>query len=136
MVTRLIHSILHAQQLRPVWQVLFAVWITFVLYASLVPVDLDAVDVPMIDKLMHFLIHAASVLLAALAFPQARAFAIALGGLLLFGPAIELLQGLTPHRSASLADQLANSLGFVCGWLTARHWRATAGVMGQPTSKS
>jgi VanZ family protein len=39
----------------------------------------------------------------------------------LFGIAIELLQGLTPHRQPDVLDALANSCGVLLGWLMAHH---------------
>ena len=38
----------------------------------------------------------------------------------LFGAAIELLQGLTPDRDPDVLDALANSGGVLLGWLAAR----------------
>ena len=38
----------------------------------------------------------------------------------LFGVAVELLQGLTPDRMADPLDALANSAGVLVGWLAAR----------------
>ncbi len=38
----------------------------------------------------------------------------------LFGIAIELLQGLTPDRQPDPLDALANSSGVLLGWLAAR----------------
>jgi len=38
----------------------------------------------------------------------------------LFGGAIELLQGLTPDRQPDVFDELANSGGVLLGWLAAR----------------
>ena len=40
--------------------------------------------------------------------------------LILFGIAIELLQGLTPYRQPDLLDVLANTGGVLIGWLLAR----------------
>ena len=39
---------------------------------------------------------------------------------ILFGGAIELLQGLTPNRDPDVLDALANSGGVLLGWLAAR----------------
>ena len=39
---------------------------------------------------------------------------------MLFGIAIELLQGVTPTRQPDLLDALANSSGVLLGWLIAR----------------
>ena len=38
----------------------------------------------------------------------------------LFGGAIELLQGLTPNRDPDVLDELANTGGVLLGWLAAR----------------
>lgn len=98
------------------WLILLVVMIGVELYVSLIPVDLDDVDIPSIDKILHFTMHAGNVVLASLAFPNQRRFIYA--GVLLFalGPVIELMQGQLPHRHASIADQIANTLGFVVGW--------------------
>lgn len=40
--------------------------------------------------------------------------------LLAYGGLIEILQSLTPYRSAEWADLLADSLGLAVGWLAAR----------------
>lgn len=106
------------------WRILLIVMIGLELYVSLIPVDLDDVDIPSIDKILHFTMHAGNVALASLAFPNQRRFIYA--GVLLFclGPLIELLQGQLPHRQASWEDQLANTLGFIAGlWFVRRFLR-------------
>ncbi len=48
------------------------------------------------------------------------AWALALG-LLAYGVSIEIAQSLTPSRSASLLDLLADSAGIAVGWLWSRY---------------
>ncbi len=72
------------------------------------------------DKLLHFSTHAANAMVAALAFPVARSYVLALLLLFLLGPLIEFLQHFSPGRVASIADQLANTLGLLAGALFSR----------------
>ncbi len=105
-------------------------------YASLTPVDMEGIDIPHLDKLVHFLMHLGNVLLAALAFPKQRSLLIALALLFLLGPAIELLQSLTPDREASLADQLANTAGFLTGLLLARRLKRQLGAFSGVSARN
>ena len=47
-------------------------------------------------------------------------------GLLAYGALIEILQSMTPDRSAEWADLFADSLGIAIGWCAA--WVATIGL--------
>jgi len=123
MVTRLLGGVPLPPAALLACRILFFLWIAFVVYASLTPVDLDSVDLPHVDKLMHFAIHSFNVLFVVIAFPSARLYVCGLLFVFFLGPAIELLQGLTPERSASLADQLANTLGFLVAYLLVRYYR-------------
>jgi VanZ family protein len=42
------------------------------------------------------------------------------GAVILFGVAVEFLQGFTPTREPDVLDALANSAGVLLGWLAAR----------------
>ena len=58
--------------------------------------------------------------------------------IVLFGAAIELLQGLTPDRDPDVFDALANSAGVLLGWLAARllpNIPDTLGKLYRPRSK-
>lgn len=99
----------------------FVLLIVLEVYASLVPTDDSGVDLPHIDKLVHFVMHWLNVCFAGVLFIKSRHFFIAAVLLFFLGPAIEVLQDLLPHRDASLADQLANTLGFVAGLLTVKY---------------
>ncbi|MFK8020814.1 MAG: VanZ family protein [Pseudomonadales bacterium] len=123
MVTRLLGGVPLPPAALLVCRILFFCWIAFVVYASLTPVDFDSVDFPHVDKLMHFAIHGFNVLFVAIVFPSARLYIYGLLFVFLLGPTIELLQSLTPDRSASLADQVANTLGFFVAFLLVRFYR-------------
>lgn len=70
------------------------------------------------DKLVHIAGYALLMFWWAqlIGFPRWR-LALAV---VLFGGAIELLQGLTPDRMPDLLDVLANTLGVLLGWIVAR----------------
>lgn len=73
------------------------------------------------DKLNHVL---AFVVLGFLALVgSSRGWALPLSGLLAYGVALELLQGLTPGRVASLADIVADLVGLLLGLLAYRCWQ-------------
>ena len=70
------------------------------------------------DKIVHLAGYAVLMFWwAQLVTRQRWKLAIAV---VLFGIAIELLQGLTPARQPDLLDALANSGGVLLGWLAAR----------------
>jgi VanZ family protein len=70
------------------------------------------------DKLVHLAGYAVLMFWWAQLVPQKR-WKLAVT-VVLFGIAIELLQGLTPDRQPDLFDALANSGGVLLGWLVAR----------------
>jgi VanZ family protein len=65
------------------------------------------------DKLLHLAAYAGFYLWGGASFPDARWRLPA--ALLAYGIAIELLQALTPYRTMSFADVVANALGLVLG---------------------
>ena len=71
-----------------------------------------------LDKLAHLLGYALLMFWwAQIVIHQRWKLALAV---VLFGIAVELLQGLTPNRLPDLLDALANSGGVLLGWLAAR----------------
>ncbi len=87
------------------------------LVLSLLPPTLGN-DTSHLDKIVHLLGYALLMFWWAQLLTHQRwklAFAV-----VLFGIAIELLQGLTPNRLPDLLDALANSGGVLLGWLAAR----------------
>jgi VanZ family protein len=70
------------------------------------------------DKVMHLAGYAVLMFWWAQLVPRGRwKLAIAV---VLFGGAIELLQGLTPDRDPDFFDALTNAAGVLVGWLAAR----------------
>lgn len=97
----------------------FAFWscATVVLVLALIPPS-HLIPPTLWDKLNHALAFAVLALLG-LGSYRARIAAV-LAGLLAYGGLIELLQALTPHRSAEWGDWLADGVGIVLGWQLAR----------------
>lgn len=100
-------------------KILLLVMVSIELYFSLKTFD-DVMAIAHYDKLMHFAMHAANAMVAALAFPAARIYIVALLLLFLLGPLIELLQHFVPGRDASALDQVANTAGLLLGALLSR----------------
>lgn len=74
------------------------------------PVDSPVMDVQHIDKVFHFAAYLGLAALLERAFPSHFKFK-GLLFLVIYGALIELLQGQTSYRSASIADFIANSSG-------------------------
>ena len=99
------------------WRVLGWLGIVLTLVVSLMPPALDSSG-GHADKIVHLAGYAVLTFWwAQLVTRQRWKLAIAV---VLFGMAIELLQGLTPERMPDLLDALANSGGVLLGWLAAR----------------
>ena len=79
----------------------------------------DALPTPSIegiDKLQHFIGYAVLSAWAVMLFARMRAQALAALGVIAFGIAIEVAQGvMTTDRSADSADAMANALGALAG---------------------
>lgn len=90
------------------------------------------------DKLHHLLGFAALMFTLRLAFPRWRLFWAVLASLSA-ALAIEIAQGLQPHRTASVGDMLANTLGVLLGWGCAQltyFWYLRSGVARRETDES
>lgn len=74
------------------------------------PLDGPVVDLPHFDKLLHFASYLGLSLLFERGFPRHYKWK-GLLGLIAYSALIELVQGQTAYRSASLADLVANSTG-------------------------
>ncbi|HBB78726.1 MAG TPA: VanZ family protein [Pseudomonas sp.] len=89
------------------------------------------------DKLHHLLGFAALMFTLRLAFPRWRLFWAVLASLSA-ALAIEIAQGLQPHRTASVGDMLANTLGVLLGWGCAQltyFWYLRSGVARRETDE-
>ncbi|MHB0806743.1 VanZ family protein [Stutzerimonas nitrititolerans] len=89
------------------------------------------------DKLHHLLGFAALMFTLRLAFPRWRLFWAVLASLSA-ALAIEIAQGLQPHRTASAGDMLANTLGVLLGWGCAQltyFWYLRSGAARRETDE-
>jgi VanZ family protein len=99
------------------WRMAGWLGIALTLVVSLMPPALDSSG-SHIDKIVHLAGYAVLTFWwAQLVTRQRWKLAIVV---VLFGIAIELLQGLTPDRMPDPLDALANSGGVLLGWLAAR----------------
>jgi VanZ family protein len=89
------------------WGVLLAITVL-----ALIPSDTVQIPISVWDKLNHFLAFLVLTALAFLAYPRQRAWLLALA-LCTYGVLLELAQGLTGYRFASVYDVLADMVGIV-----------------------
>ena len=99
------------------WRVVGWLGVVVTLAVSLMPPTLGGDD-SQIDKVAHLFGYACLMFWwAQLVTRQRWKLAVVV---VLFGAAIELLQGLTPDRQPDVFDALANSGGVLLGWFVAR----------------
>ena len=98
------------------WKVLGWLGVAAALVLSLTPPLLN--ESGHTDKIVHLAGYAVLMFWWAQLIVERR-WRLALA-VVLFGAAIELLQGLTPDRQPDVFDALANAGGVLLGWLTAR----------------
>ena len=102
---------------RPYCRWAFAVTLVVVLALALAPPQVPLPDTGW-DKVNHALAFAVLAVLGLLSYPERKAALLA--GLLVYGGAVELLQGLTDYRTAEWLDWGADSVGLVFGSMLAR----------------
>nr|WP_252730077.1 VanZ family protein [Zobellia uliginosa] len=94
--------------------------------ASFSDTDVADIDIPNLDKVVHFSFYFGAAFLAVLFFrevtngamPLRKAFLLALFGAIGYGIVIEVLQyALTANRHGDIFDALANSVGAIMGSL-------------------
>ena len=93
-------------------RLLFAGWALALAFLTLAPAP-EALQAPGGDKLHHLLAFLLLGLLARLGWPRHHYVRAWLPGLLVYGAAIELVQGYLPWRSAELADLAADGAGLL-----------------------
>lgn len=116
-------SLLIPRKVRWPGLLVFVAAVVFTLYAALAPGDDTAGLIPW-DKAKHFIVFYGLTFLAAMALPKSRWWKIA-AVLLVFGIAIEILQGLPiVGRDADVFDIVADALGigFFFGPIIAIQW--------------
>ncbi|MBU2947647.1 VanZ family protein [Zobellia uliginosa] len=111
------------------YTIAFFGWMIFVTYMSLASfsdTDVADIDIPNLDKVVHFSFYFGAAFLAVLFFrevtngamPLRKAFLLALFGAIGYGIVIEVLQyALTANRHGDIFDALANSVGAIMGSL-------------------
>ena len=103
--------------LQQLWRGLGWLGVGITLVVSLMPPALDDSS-GHTDKLVHLAGYAVLMFWwAQLVIERRWRLAVAI---VLFGIAVEGLQGLTPDRQPDLLDALANTCGVLLGWLAAR----------------
>ena len=104
-----------AKYWHPVLRWSFGLGVCVVSVLSLIPQEYlrDVVDVW--DKLAHFACYAALALCGSLAYSEPRQLRWVSIGLVSLGGSLEIAQGFTVYRQASLEDTLANTLGVAAG---------------------
>lgn len=102
------------------WRGIFVMALAITLALALMPLRLQDGGWEHGDKLLHATTFAVLATVAWLGWPQ-RHRAIA-AGLAFYGIAIEVLQGMTPTRHASVADFVADGVGIALGLWLARRW--------------
>lgn len=102
------------------WRLLGRLLIVAMLMLALLPAPPVVGAVPFGDKIGHVLGFAALMLWYAQIYAGARERLRCALACVAFGLTIELLQALTPYRSAEFADLAADALGAALGWLVAR----------------
>lgn len=112
---------------KAIFSVLFVSWVVLITCLSLIdlsPRD-DGLEIPYLDKLVHFTFYLVFVLLGCLAFnlnenkiKLTKGLLILIICAVLYGLIIEALQDVLPvDRSAELLDILANTIGALVGGL-------------------
>lgn len=99
------------------------IWGLTLLVACLFPSkEIPKVDVPFADKWVHFVLFGGQTLLAlaSLKTPDRKSILRVAVGCILFGVAIEVLQGITHpwlHRAFEVMDMIADAVGVLIGVL-------------------
>ena len=94
------------------WRALAWVAAVAVLGASLAPLPTFAGTPPGTDKFVHIVMYATLMYVFARAYNGYSMVGLGLG-LLCYGAAIEGLQHLSPHRTGSFDDAIANGVGLL-----------------------
>jgi len=90
-----------------------AIYLAIIGYFSLQPQDVMPQDIS--DKIVHLTAYAGAAMLWCWAATNRRALLLALPILICYGVGLEFAQGLTPDRTPSIGDAIANSLGVIIG---------------------
>lgn len=116
--------------MRSVWRWSFVGSLFAVLVLMLLPSGGIGSMLPGQDKVLHCVTFLLLYLLGAKAFPQAGYLNKLFVGLLGYGIAIELLQGLSGYRSMEAWDAVADMAGLLVGWFWVLKKQPSQGCCG------
>ncbi|MCC6707730.1 MAG: VanZ family protein [Gammaproteobacteria bacterium] len=103
----------------PAWRLLAWLGVAVVLWVSLIRISQN-IGFAQADKLVHMSMYASLMLCFSRGYARRLWPRVALS-LAVMGASVEYLQSLTPYRSASLEDEIANLLGIsIMLWLVRR----------------
>lgn len=117
---------------KPLYTILFISWVVFVAFLSLFSfsgTDLPTVQIPHLDKLVHFTFYFVASVLGTLSIKECssspkigkRVVWYLVGSLIAYGIIIEVLQSkFTATRSGEILDFVANTIGVFAGIIVAR----------------
>lgn len=99
------------------WRLLLLCLLALVSWFAFMP-STPQHGLPHLDKLRHLLAFASLALVAALGWPPSWSTKVRIvGGLMLYGLFIELMQTQLPTRTGSIGDWLADAIGIGLGLL-------------------
>lgn len=94
--------------------------VALVAYLSLMPNPPEPFQFHMVDKVEHGIAYAGMSWWFCQIYQSVKSRFWVCAALLAYGVLIEILQGMTGYRYFEYADMLADSIGVVVGWLSAR----------------
>ncbi len=106
------------------------VLISYLSLASISDVTTDVVDIPNLDKIVHFTFYFVATILGGFFLNEIskkkivllKATFIMMFVAIVYGMIIEVLQySLTTNRHGDVLDFLANGMGAISGWFTVRY---------------
>ena len=100
---------------KPLFRILFVVWISLIAVLSLIPTPSGVVQVS--DKLIHAVVYIITTVICLLSLNRYVPRAVFFAGIsiFLYSFVIELVQYFLPYRSFSVGDLAANITGIVTG---------------------
>lgn len=106
--------------LRRVWLGTGWLWVAAVFYLSLMPHPPEPVAFNGVDKLEHLLAYAGLMLWFCQVYAERKIRLRLFVALTAMGVGIEFLQGMGGYRYFEYVDMLANTIGVLVGWGSAR----------------
>ena len=102
------------------WQFVGLLGVCVLIQQSLTSSPAVEMELPGGDKLLHFSAYATLMLWFGFIYLPGKAYLQIGAGLTIMGITMEILQGITDHRSFECTDLVCNFFGVMVGWLFAR----------------